>query len=139
VDSEGAVKVSTVKWKSLRWLSLNISITNSDLELLRYTKCLLKKCFGINSIIKGNQKMGSVFFSGGKRYVRNKDSYELVIGALSDVRRFSSDLGFSINKKQRKLHDAIRIFDESEKPSERFDRWLELYEKRNSKWVRKDL
>lgn len=52
---------------------------------------------------------------------------------------FAPQIGFSIERKQRKLLDAIGMFTKHDKGFDRYYNWLELYEKVNNKWVRKDI
>jgi len=137
-DSEGSAKVSISKWDRWRWLSLGISITSSNLELLRYTRKLLNRHFKIGSIIKPNHKAGSSFWKDGKKFIRNKDAYELIIGKLDDVRLFSYSIGFSITRKQQKLIDAVDILENHNKGPDRVAAWLKLYKKENNRWIRID-
>jgi hypothetical protein len=72
----------------------------------------------------------------GKECIRQKNAYELIIGKLDNIKLFSSNIGFSIARKQRKLNDAIRIFDEFNNGSDRVDSWLKLYMKENNRWIK---
>jgi len=128
-DSEGSPKVSVVNWKRWKWISLNVSITNTNLELLVYTQELLKNNFNIKSSIKSSHKRESSFIKDGKINFRTKDAYELIIYKLSDAKLFSSLIGFSINRKQEKMLDAIRIFEKYKTGSKRVDAWVKLYKK----------
>ena len=133
-DSEGCPKVSVVNWKKWIWLSLNVSITNTNLELLVYTQKLLKEYFGIKSKIKANHKSGTVFIKDGKKYKRTKDAYELIMYGINDIKIFSSNIGFSIFRKQQKLLDAINIFENYKTGLERVNAWLKIYKKQNYIW-----
>ncbi len=133
-DSEGSPKVSVVNWKKWKWLSLNVSITNTNLELLIYTQKLLKEYFGIKSNVKSSHKAGTFFIKDGKKNFRTKDAYELVIYKLKSIKLFSSNIGFSINRKQQKLLDAIDIFEKYKTGSERVETWLKLYRKQTYIW-----
>lgn len=136
-DSEGSPKVSVVNWKKWKWLTLNVSMTNTNLELLIYTQRLLEKYFNIKSSIKPSHKKGSAFKKDEKRSFRTKNAYELVIYRINDNRLFCSKIGFSIFRKQQKLLDAVRIFEKCKNGQERVASWLKLYKKQNYIWARK--
>ncbi len=138
-DSEGGPKVSVVYWKHLKWLSLDIGITNTNKGILEYLQRQLKDKFHISGIIKPNHRKGSEFVINNKTQTRTKDAYELVIGKIDDIRRYSRNIGFSIFDKQVKLNDAIKLFDKHKKPKDRVDAWISSYEKVNNKWVKKTL
>jgi len=136
-DSEGSPKVSIVNWKKWRWLSLNIGVTNTNLDLLLYTRDLLKRRFDIKSSIKHSHRKGTSFIKDGKKNYRTKDAYELVIYNLSGIKLFSSIIGFSINRKQEKLLDSINIFENYKTGSERVEAWLKLYRKQTYIWIKR--
>lgn len=136
VDSEGSVKISVWRWKTYRTLTINVAITNTNLELLLYVHELLRKHLGIESIIKPSYKAGSKFWRNGKEFTRKKDVYDLVITKLNDVKLFASRVGFSIKRKHQKLLDAIRICEDFKSGEERTEAWLKLYKKKNGRWTR---
>jgi len=132
-DSEGSPKVSVVKWKKWKWLSLNVSASNTNLELLIYVQKLLEN-YKIKANIKASHKAGTSFLKDGKKNIRTKDAYELIIYKIEDIKLFSSKIGFIIDRKQTKLMDAIKIFENYKTGSERVDAWLRVYRKQNYIW-----
>lgn len=134
IDSEGSVQVNIWCWKNWENLTIKIVLANTNLELLLYLKELLKKYCNIESNIKLSHKKGSKFKCNDNTFTRKKNAYDLVIGKINDVKLFASLIGFSINRKQEKLLDAIRIIENYKSGEERTKAWLQLYKKENNKW-----
>ena len=65
-----------------------------------------------------------------------RTSYCAVIGKLPDVRRFAEKIGFSIERKNAELQDALSVIANHE-PKLRAAIWRGLYSKRAGEWVRK--
>ena len=139
VDSEGSIIATVCKAKGRMWLQSYISITNTNLEFLIYTKELLTKHFGIESKIKASHKKGSSFLSPkGKIFKRTKDAFDLRIYGIHNIKLFNQRIGFTILEKRQKVCDIINIFN-CWKPLERRGVWLNTYAKYNNRWVRKNL
>lgn len=136
VDSEGSVTVSPIRWENYRWLQLYIDISNTNRELLNYTMELLDKFFGIESRIRLSYAAGTTFNFLGRRCVRKKDAYDLIIGKLEHVRKFYSQIGFTITSKQSKLFDALELTKKFKNRSDRYHSWHDLYHKVNNRWVK---
>lgn len=137
VDSEGSIPVAVCKANGRIWLQPSIAITNCDLELLEFTKNLLKSHFDIESRIKPSHMKGSVVIKDGKISIRTKDAFDLKIYGIENLKQFYEKLNFTIERKQQKLKDIIDIFN-IHKPVDRVNVWLNMYEKHNKRWVKKN-
>ncbi len=94
-DSEGNHYVYKRKYNQ-------IHLSNNNLRLLKYTQYLLKKYFGI--IARGpyiNTKAGTESkMKNGETIKAKHDNYQTGISRKQHVRRFLSEIGFSITEKQ---------------------------------------
>lgn len=85
-----------------------LTVYNTDRELLIYIKGLLKRYFDIDSTGPHlGQKSGRVIRSHAKVYRSNKDCYRINIRTHS-LPRFHKDIGFTIERKQRRLAEAAK-------------------------------
>ena len=82
---------------------------NTDLQLLQYVRKILN-ILGIRTIgPKIYKKKGTIYFDrrSGETYVRRKNVYYIYI-RTSDVLRFYQHIGFTIQRKQRRLEEYLR-------------------------------
>ena len=138
VDSEGSVVTTICKHKNWIWLQLSMGISNNRLELLKFIQILLSKEFNIKSSLKSSYKKGSRCLFSGKVFKRNKDSYDLKVYRINDIKTFSNVIGFGLPYKQEKLLDAIYILEANTSNSEKVKKWSDIYEKQNNRWVKKN-
>jgi len=80
----------------------NILIENTDLKLLEYVRGLLSK-LGIESAVFHTNKKGD-----RKTFVFKKDCYRLVIRRFDSVVKYAEMIGFSIERKQKRLEELIK-------------------------------
>jgi len=80
---------------------------------------------------------GSVVIKDGKISIRTKDAFDLKIYGIENLKQFYEKLNFTIERKQQKLKDIIDIFN-IHKPVDRVNVWLNMYEKHNKRWVKKN-
>ncbi|HUI22919.1 MAG TPA: LAGLIDADG family homing endonuclease [Nitrososphaerales archaeon] len=130
-DAEGHVDVGVGNQ-----FHLAVGAENSEKLLLSKAKQLLKT-LGINSRIDRKRKAGSLKTIGGVTFAMRQTSCALMIGRITDIRLYAGEIGFSILRKGRKLFDAIEIID-NVGPANRPKAWMQLYEKKRGKWVRRE-
>lgn len=94
-DSEGPVS-----------LNGNISVSNTDIQLLYYVKRLLERLGIETSEPRVQTKAGQAVRIKGKTYVAKKNCYEFRIRSGSRP-RFSLRVGFTIKRKQQRLHKIL--------------------------------
>jgi len=104
-DAEGHVDVGVS-----RVLELRIGVDNSDRTLMFEVKHLLTK-LNIASRFERRRKKGTTMLIRGVIFAKRRNSYSVVIGRNADMRRFASEIGFSIRRKIQKLRDALSIID----------------------------
>jgi len=92
---------------------------------------------GITSRIERKREAGTVKVIRGMTFVMRRTSYSVVIGRITDVRRFAEEIGFSIQRKTQKLEDALSIIATHE-PRIRPEMWERLYSKVGGEWVRRE-
>ena len=128
--AEGCPSVSISKRRGPR-IDVGVTISNSDLDLLCFSRDLLKE----QGFRPGKIRLN--FPEGHKTNisVATRDAWLLSVSRLDDVQKFADSIGFADSEKQTKLCDAIRFIRESG-PIGGAKRWLERYEKVRHKWVR---
>lgn len=131
-DAEGHVDVGIGKY-----LSLTVGAENSDRLLLLRVKQLLKTSLNVDSTIHRKRKAGSIKVIRGKAFAMRRTSYSLSVSGLDDIKKFATAVGFSIQRKVKKLQDALLIRT-SKTPKERPVAWRRLYHKQGGEWRRKD-
>ena len=77
-----------------------ISLSNTDIKLLKYVQELLRKYFSIITRLYPVTKKGSIGKKKDKVFIRRKDVYVTVIHKKWCVRKFLREIGFSITTKQ---------------------------------------
>lgn len=133
-DGDGGVGVAIISKPEFRVI---ITLTNSDLELLEFTKKLLLKKYGIHSYMKLQHKEGEIDVIQGREYILKKDCWVLIIDRQEDVIEFYELIGFRIQRRQTKLRDAIEILRKYKSNKERIEAWLRKYTKVKNKWIPK--
>ena len=113
---------------------VQITLTNTNSELLEYVKRLLKK-FGIEFSKRIYFKQGKIKVIKGKEYLTKRECWEMVIERQRDVIKFNELISFKIKRKQKKLRDAVEILRRYKLNRERVRAWIELYTKVKNKWV----
>lgn len=110
-DSDGCVSFS---WRGIR-LEKEVSIANTDYELLTYVADLLKKKFHINSVM-GKYKMGSHMGPQGVVIKSTKQCYALRIRRRQDIEKFAHFVGFTMKRKQEALKALCKEMEKLKKP-----------------------
>ncbi len=113
---------------------VQITLTNTNFELLEHVKQLLKR-FEIECSKELCFKQGRRKVIRGKEYLTKRDCREVVIEKQEDVAKFYELIGFRIQRKQRKLKDAIEILRKYRSNKERVKAWTRLYTKVGNRWV----
>jgi intein-encoded DNA endonuclease-like protein len=115
-----------------------VSVANStNLELLEYTKNLLKIKYGIKSNIYLCHNTGQQdSILEGRVITRTKNVYVLNIQKIEGTIIFLENIGFSIKRKQEKLTDGIEIITKFDK-KQQIKIWKEKYSKQKNKRWRK--
>lgn len=103
-DSEGTVVFNRES------RTLQVSASNYDLEVLTLCEKLLKK-LNIDSKIYLHRKKGTPVNIRGKMYQYNSDLYRITILRRQSVLNFYREVGFSIQRKQHKLKEALEFFE----------------------------
>jgi hypothetical protein len=129
-DSDGFTSIS-----AKNYFSVGVGVCGVDLELINFIKLILYKHFRINSTISKSMKKGDHVIIWGKEYTANKDVFVLSINNYDDVKNFCNFIGFSIDRKQEKLKEAIFIKDNF-KEERALKIWKSLYFKQGREWVK---
>lgn len=132
-DGDGGISIGIKGQQKFR---ISISLTNSDPELLKFVKQLLIR-FGINARLRLQEKRGKKVIILDKERVLKRDVWDLLIEKQDDVIKFYKLIGFRIQRRQRKLEDAIRILKEYKSNKERIKIWTKPYVKKNGRWIPK--
>jgi len=127
-DGDGGVGVSIGMKKEFRVV---VTLTNSNISLLLFVKQLLERIMTIQCSLylclrKGERTRISV---------PRRDCWELRIERQEDIIKFYKNIGFRIQRKQKKLKDTVEIVQKYKSSSKRVEAWLKKYVKRNGKWV----
>ena len=101
-DSEGTVVFNR------KSRALHVSASNYNLEVLTLCKELLKK-LDIDSRIYLHRRKGTPVNIRGKMYQYNSDLYRISIQRRRSVFNFCREVGFSIQRKQLKLKEALDL------------------------------
>lgn len=93
-----------------------VSATNTNLELLKYVRFLLRDSFNINSTIYAfdsyRKRIGKMRLnSEGRLVVTRKMVYTLCINKIEDGRLFLDNIGFTIERKLGALRERLAIYD----------------------------
>jgi len=133
-DAEGCVIVTNNRGQRM---SLRVELTNSDLEILRYARKLLR-LHNIDSTIGRYSRPSSVTrFIRGRPAKFASPTFWLVIRRQASLHRFRDFIGFNIGRKQRRLVFAlnlIRNFGTRAAAQE----WTRIYKKTGARWVERD-
>jgi len=124
-DAEGSPTVSVDR--SRRVLGVCVVMVNTNRMLLDFVGSLLRAKFATRSrafLERKHHRMWSKL-----------PCYHLTIGRREDQRRFASNVGFGMQRKQEKLLVALSLLD-SHGPSGAVPERQRLYEKRNQIWVK---
>lgn len=132
-DSEGCPLISARK----NFLVRVCVAVSTNKELLLFVKKLLWKKFFIKSNFYLSKKAGITdSIINGRSITRSKNLYALQISNFDNVKKFSKEIGFSIQRKNQKLFDAIfALSDTSVINPVTF--WEYNYEKRSNQWFNK--
>ena len=130
-DAEGHVDVSITKY-----LRLRVGVENSDRRLLLKVRQLLRE-LKVASIIERKRKAGTIKVIRDTAFVMRRTSYSVTNGKIADVKRFAAGIGFSIQRKTRKLEDALSLSETCEART-RPVVWKQLYSKKGGEWVRRE-
>ncbi len=113
-DSEGTVVFNR------KSRALHVSASNYDLDVLTLCKELLKK-LDIDSRIYLHRRKGTPVNIRGKMYQYNSDLYRISIQRRRSVFNFYREVGFSIQRKQLKLKEALDLLGMLKKEHQRTD------------------
>jgi len=108
-DSDGSALVTTTRMRGKPWFFVQVVVaTTPDLRLLTFVKNILWKHFGLFATIvfKGRPRTrvwNGLLFRSKKRV------FDLRISRFDHVKRFSTEIGFALRRKQRKLECATKI------------------------------
>jgi len=105
-DAEGCISIKSQNKR----LYPRIFLTNSDLKLISYIKILLKD-YGIKSNIQKNTSPGKDKIIKNRKTATRKTCYNLGIENIQGVKNFLRLIGFTINRKQKKLKKSIYLID----------------------------
>lgn len=86
-----------------------IEASNTNLKLLKVIQQLLKK-LGIESRINKWKRKDRYFYKNGKRYKRKPIIYRLRITGKANIKRFYNKIGFTIERKWKKLKKLIKSY-----------------------------
>ncbi len=129
-DAEGHADVTA---KSA--LNVAIGADNCNPFFLVLVKRTLLKAYGIRATIRLKRPAGFPKVIRGKSFVTRRASYTIYLNRLDDVLRFSSEIGFSIGRKNEKLDDVLRI-QELHGHKIGAQVWKQSYFKRKGEWTR---
>ena len=101
-DSEGTVVFDR------KSRTLHVSASNYDLDVLTLCEELLER-LGIDSKIYLHRRKGTPVNIRGKMYQYNSDLYRITIQRRRSVLNFYREIGFSIQRKQLKLKEALEL------------------------------
>ncbi|RLF79430.1 DNA endonuclease [Thermococci archaeon] len=101
-DSEGHVYVDKNTFRSAY-----IAAYNYDLDVLDFSRELLSS-LSIHSKIRVSKRAGTLVIIRGKEYSYKSNLYELRIYRIESVRKFATDIGFTIQRKQKKLNEWLQ-------------------------------
>ena len=99
----------SIKFQNKR-LYPKIFLTNSNLKLINYTKKLLED-YNIRSTIQKNTFPGKIKIINNRKTSTRKVCYNLCIENIKGVKDFSKIIGFTINRKQKRLKDVLNLID----------------------------
>ena len=134
-DGDGGACVSIDRFKPE--FQAVIILANSNLEFLTFVKKILLEKFGIHCSIKLDRRRGEKIIFQNQEYTLKRSCWKLVIKRQEDLVKFYKLIGFRIQRRQRKLRDAIEILREHESNKERVEAWLKKYTKVNNRWIPK--
>ncbi len=105
-DSEGCTGITP----SRKGLLIRICLINSNLRLLQITQQLLED-FSILSKIQLSTPKGSIVKTPSGYSRASSDIYRLVICRKDSIKKFATEIGFSIKRKYKKLIEALRLLE----------------------------
>jgi len=129
-DSEGGPLINATKK-----FTISIGIANStNLNLLNYCKELLWQMFQIETKIYKTKKIGMKDSIINERILtRTKNLYLLETTRFNSTLNYYKNIGFSINRKQEKLKNAIKIMQNKTKEL-KSTIWKTIYYKEGHYW-----
>ncbi len=133
-DSEGCPSVSATTTFSCAL----VVAYSANYSLLEYVRGLLENYFDINSNLRLARKRGlSDSVIGGRVITRTNNLYSLEVYKINQVQIFSEKVGFSINRKNQKLIDALTIM-QNHCSVDALKEWKKRYIKVGKMWVRRN-
>jgi intein-encoded DNA endonuclease-like protein len=130
-DSEGCPSISA---KTIFKVNVVVAVSTNE-KLLNFIKILLFTNFGIKTKFRLQHLAGKTdSIINGRPITRTMNLYSLGVCGFENVKLFSKFIGFSIYRKQNKLIDGIKIFEEFG-VSKRVFEWEKIYYKPKSKWI----
>jgi len=132
-DGDGSV---TMRVSPRPEFIVRITLCDSNLELLEFTKRLLRK-LGIESKILLNRKRGTKTTICGRECTINEDCWVLTINRQKDIIKFYKHVGFRIQRKQEKLRDVVEILRKYKSNRGRVRAWKKLYVKDKGGWIKR--
>ncbi len=113
-----------------------VGAENSNRELLARVKKILRTVFHIDSKVRRKRKSGSLKVIRGLAFSMRRTSFSLLIEKINDVKKFEEQIDFSIARKNRKLRDALTIFEKYGRKGGSGE-WAKFYFKKGGEWVRR--
>jgi len=108
-DSDGSALVTTARMRGKPWFFVQVVVaTTPDLRLLTFVKKLLWKHFGLFATIVFKGRPQTRVWNG-RLFRSRKRVFDLRISRFDDVKRFSTEIGFGLRRKQRKLECATKV------------------------------
>lgn len=127
-DAEGSPAISVGHSRNSSF-GFYIVIVNTDVQLLKWIRRLMKSRFGIDSRLLEGKKRRSMW--------SKVPCYYLKIGRRSDQESFADHIGFAIRRKQQKMLIALELLRRFG-PSKAGPEWRRIFKKRGRLWIMRD-
>ena len=114
------------------YLHLGLVVSNSDYEILMFTRKLLS-IFGFHP---GRIRLNMPEGKKTNLAVARSSGWLLSLSRFGDARGFSNTIGFADGDKQRKLMEAISYIEKCGAKRAATE-WTKYYQKQGKKWVKK--
>jgi len=115
--------------------SVIVGAANRNLEYLGLARRLLAN-LGVSSRLRVTNKAGQEMEMRGNVYLRRRDVYHIISTKRKEVQAFQELVGFAIPKKREKLDDLVELAT-WENRNERYEWFVNHYERVGHKWVRR--
>jgi len=106
-DSEGSIVID-ISHGNAPYLYCRIFLFNTNLELLKYIKRLLEK-LGFHPRLNKVKSKSKISRFPDYSTIRKKDEYYIALNRKEDIYRFHDKIGFTIDRKQKKLEKWVSL------------------------------